>query len=286
MISRGKYKLKRICCVLGISRANQYVNPKGRPHVYKKIDDQKVLKSILEHTKERATYGYQRVTALINRQRKKDGIARWNKKRILRVMRINNLILARSPLKQKRPHIGQVITMKSNVRWCTDIFEIRCWNGEKVFVAFSLDCHDREAMSFVAQKRALFHHDIIELMDKTVTHRFGDFVEKIPHPIQWLSDNGPQFIANQLRTYGADWGLDMINTPSYSPESNGMAEAFVKLFKRDYVYTNEIWTAESVMRNLPIWFEDYNKHHPHSGLNMRSPLEYLEETFKNSEVYV
>lgn len=286
MISRGKYKLKRICCVLGISRANQYVNPKGRPHVYKKIDDQKVLKSILEHTKERATYGYQRVTALINRQRKKDGIARWNKKRILRVMRINNLILARSPLKQKRPHIGQVITMKSNVRWCTDIFEIRCWNGEKVFVAFSLDCHDREAMSFVAQKRAIFHHDIIELMDKTVTHRFGDFVEKIPHPIQWLSDNGPQFIANQLRTYGADWGLDMINTPSYSPESNGMAEAFVKLFKRDYVYTNEIWTAESVMRNLPIWFEDYNKHHPHSGLNMRSPLEYLEETFKNSEVYV
>jgi putative transposase len=47
----------------------------------------------------------------------------------------------------KRPHLGQGITLKSNIRYCSDILEIRCWNDEKVFIAFSLDCCDREALS-------------------------------------------------------------------------------------------------------------------------------------------
>lgn len=176
--------------------------------------------------------------------------------------------------------------MKSNTRYCTDIFEIKCWNSEKVFVAFSLDTCDRELMSFVAARRPLFHGDIIRLMDQTVTHRFGEFVEKLPHPIQWLSDNGPQFVALQTCSYGAKWGFDICTTPAYSPESNGIAEAFVKIFKRDYVYVNELWTAEAVLRRLPEWFADYNQHYPHSGLKMRSPLEYREAVRSTEEVPV
>lgn len=236
-----------------------------------------VLKSILEVTKDRGTYGYPRVTALINRERRKTLLSPWNEKRILRVMQINKLTLPKSVSpRPKRPHLGQVITIRSNLRYCSDILEFRCWNGEKVFVAFSLDCHDREAMSFVAEKRPLFHGDIIRLMDQTVTHRFGEFVEKLPQPIQWLSDQGPQYTALETTLYGSRWGFDVRTTPAYSPESNGIAEAFVKLFKRDYVYVNEIWTAESVLRRLPEWFADYNRNHPHSGLKMRSPLEYRE----------
>jgi transposase InsO family protein len=37
-----------------------------------------------------------------------------------------------------------------NGRWCSEGFEIGCDNGEKVRVAFALDCCDREAMSFLA----------------------------------------------------------------------------------------------------------------------------------------
>lgn len=246
-----------------------------------------VLKSILSVTKDRGTYGYPRVTALINRARRKDILEAWNKKRVFRVMQLNGLVLQKSVSpKPKRPHLGQVITIKSNVRYCTDIFEVRCWNAEKVYVAFSLDCCDRETMSYVAERRPLFHGDIIKLIDQTVTHRFGEFIEKLPHPIQWLSDRGPQFIAFQTYTYGSRWGFDMRTTPAYSPESNGIAEAFVKIFKRDYVYVNELWTAESVLRRLPEWFADYNRNHPHSGLQMRSPLEYREAQQLTGEVSV
>lgn len=236
-----------------------------------------VLKSILEVTKDRGTYGYPRVTALINRQRRIQGEDSWNEKRVLRVMQMNQLTLQKSVSpKPKRPHLGQIITLRSNTRYCSDILEIRCWNGEKVFMAFSLDCCDREVMSYVAERRPLYHGDIIQLMDQTVTHRFGEFIERLPHAIQWLTDQGPQYKALQTVAYGASWGFDVRTTPAYSPQSNGMAEAFVKLFKRDYVYTNELWTAESVLRRLPEWISDYNRIHPHSGLQMRSSLEYRE----------
>jgi transposase InsO family protein len=33
--------------------------------------------------------------------------------------------------------------------------------------------------------------------------------------------------------------------------------------------------AISVLQQLPAWFEDYNAIHPHSGLRMLSPREFI-----------
>ena len=64
-------------------------------------------------------------------------------------------------------------------------------------------------------------------------------------------------------------------TPVRSPESNGIAEAFVKTFKRDYVRVNPLPDAHTVLRQITGWFLDYNESHPHSGLGMRSPREFI-----------
>ena len=56
--------------------------------------------------------------------------------------------------------------------------------------------------------------------------------------------------------------------------SYALAEAFVKTFKRDYVYLADVWDAETVLELIPGWFEDYNEIHPHKGLKMMSPKEF------------
>ena len=50
-----------------------------------------------------------------------------------------------------------------------------------------------------------------------------------------------------------------------------MAEAFVKTFKRNYVYLADLPDAETVLGQLGAWFEDYNEYHPHKGLEMTLP---------------
>jgi transposase InsO family protein len=53
-------------------------------------------------------------------------------------------------------------------------------------------------------------------------------------PIEWLSDNGSCYIAGNTRSFAHDIGLEPSTTPIKSPQSNGMAEAFVRTIKRYY----------------------------------------------------
>ncbi len=64
-------------------------------------------------------------------------------------------------------------------------------------------------------------------------------------------------------------------TPIESPQSNGMAEAFVRTFKRDYVAFKPKPDAATVIRSLPAWHEHYNALHPHRALGYRSPRKFI-----------
>ena len=67
--------------------------------------------------------------------------------------------------------------------------------------------------------------------------------------------------------------------PTFRPsiKSNGMAESFVKGFKRDYVYFNEARDADAVMAKLAAWFHDDNHIRPHKALKIMSPIGYQQQ---------
>ena len=98
---------------------------------------------------------------------------------------------------------------------------------------------------------------------------------RAPHPVQWLSDNGSIFAAHKTIEIALALNLAPCFTPVESPESNGMAEAFVKTFKRDYVRVSPIPDALAALALVDRWMEDYNTVHPHSRRGYRSPREYI-----------
>lgn len=62
--------------------------------------------------------------------------------------------------------------------------------------------------------------------------------------------------------------MEPCSTPVRSPQSNGMAEAFVKTFKRDHVSVNPLPDAITVIAQQPSWFEHYNTLPPHKALGI------------------
>jgi putative transposase len=274
------YPVATICRTLGMARQTAYHVPRARQDgFYRRLEDETVLRQIRAVTNSRASYGYRRVWVMVNRACR----TAYNPKRIRRVMRMNGLMLPpRVHRRHGRPHLGQVSQPASNQRFCSDIFTIPCWSGEVVSVGFVIDCHDREVLAHVAAPRSLTGADIRALMERSLWKRFGEASLKTPHPVQWLSDNGPQYTATASVFYAHELGFVPITTPAYSPQSNGLAEALVKTLKRDYVAGADLRDAESVLLQLSEWIEDYNTRAPHSALGMRSPAEYRTELQSSS----
>jgi len=269
--------VKRVAETLAVSRSQLTERLKGQPRPrgrYGKAEDGELLAPIRNLLDERPTYGYRRIGALLNRERLKNKLPRLNHKRVYRLMAQNGLLLQRYTGKPPgRAHEGRIITIRPNLRWTSDGFEIACWNGEVVRAAFALDSCDREVMAWCATTGGISGEMIRDLMVESLEKRFGTACA--PLPLQWLSDNGSCYRANETIDFAISLGLVPCFTPVRSPQSNGMAEAFVKSFKRDYVYVHDRPDAQTVLSQLPRWFEDYNENHPHKGLRLKSPREFV-----------
>ena len=98
-----------------------------------------------------------------------------------------------------------------------------------------------------------------DLMLDCVERRFDAL--RAPHQVQWLTDNGSAYTAAETIDFATVLNLAACFTPVRSAQSNGVSEAFVKTFKRDYARVNPRPDAISVLQRLDEWFEDYNTLH-------------------------
>lgn len=140
--------MKVIADTLGVARSN-LIEQSGTPRSEKgrrsRRGDEGPLALIKLVIDARPSYGYRRVTALVNRTLLQAGQPRINGKRVLRIMQMNNLTLERhTACRPGRTHEGVVIALKSNIRWCSDHFEVHCRDGAIVRVLFAIDACERE----------------------------------------------------------------------------------------------------------------------------------------------
>lgn len=273
--------MKAVCQALGLARSNihrpeSWIDARTRRTT--PVSDVALLDEIKAQIIELPTYGYRRACALGNRHRATTGAPRVNAKRVYRVMAAHALLLLKAPRRRQssRPHEGKVAVAHSDVRWCSDGFEIKCDSGQTVTATFTKDCCDREILAFRAwEGKGLPGEPVREMLIEAVEKRFGD-IDGIPatHTLEFLSDNGGAYIAAETRQIVRQLGLKPVNTLVCSPQSNGMAESFVNTFKRDYVSRMDLANAKTVMAQMATAFEHFNEVHPHSALKMKSPREF------------
>lgn len=278
--------MRVVCEALGVARSHVHAL-RGRPDSWQDgrkarmpRDDEALVGEIKAQIADLPSYGYRRACALLNRERKAASLPRVNAKRVYRVMAEHALLLPKAPKRtaSSRRHDGTVAVTTSNTHWCSDGFEIKCDSGETVTATFAKDCCDREIMAWRAWTgKGLPGEPVREMLIEAVERRFGS-VESVPSQrVEFLTDNGGAYIAADTRRIARSLGLEPINTPVCSPQSNGMAESFVNTFRRDYLSRMDLTDAKTVMAQLPAAFEHFNEVHPHSSLRMRSPREFRRE---------
>jgi transposase InsO family protein len=209
-----------VASTLGVGRSTVYDRLTGTTRTrgpYSKADDADLLPRIRQIAAQRPTYGYRRIAAVINRQQRAEGLMPVNHKRVYRIMAADRLLLARRYTERADyGHDGVVVTIRSNLRWCSDGFEFTCWNGEVVRGAFIIDAHDREIIAWRAVANAgISGSDVRDIMLEAVETRFGGM--RAPVPVEMLSDNGSAYTARETRTFARQLGLKPCFTPRPQP---------------------------------------------------------------------
>jgi putative transposase len=279
LVAKGR-GIAQVSRAMSVSRAQLSLRIKRsadwqdrRSHRRNDEADAEILSDILDIISDMPSYGYRRVWGILRKRRRAEGLPPVNAKRLYRIMSEHNLLLLHDkPERPKREHKGKIAVTESDIRWCSDGFEFGCDNGEKLRVTFALDCCDREAIDWAASTGGYDSSTVQDVMLRSVEKRFGD---RLPDtPVQWLTDNGSAYTAHETRRFARELNLEPCTTAVSSPQSNGMAERFVKTMKEDYIAFMPKPDVRTALRNLAAAFTHYNENHPHSALGYHSPREY------------
>src|SRR3989454_8667902 len=216
-------------------------------------------------------YGYRRVHAELLRQG-------WsvNHKRILRLMRADNLLCLRRrkfllttgsqhglPID---PNVAEEMLLTSiDQLWVADITYIRL-QVEFVYLAVLLDAFSRRCIGW-ALRRSLEAALVLEALRMGLTRR---------HPRPGLvhhSDRGVQYASRDYTALLQQHGIRISMSRLATPYDNAQAESFIKTLK--YEEGTEYRNLEEAKALIGKFLEQvYNQQRLHSALGYRPPLEF------------
>ena len=259
--------MSHACIEHGISerRACQLVKqPRGtqRYQPIQRDDEDLLTRAIIELASQYGRYGYRRITALLQR-------AGWHvgKDRVERIWRREGL---KVPQKQKpRGRLwlndGSCVRLRpehANHVWSYDFVSTKTYDGRTARMLNLIDESTRECLLNRPERRWSSAKVIEALADVMV-------MKGVPEHIR--SDNGPEFVARDLRAWLADTGAKTLYIEPGSPWENGYCESFNSKL-RDEFLNGEIFYSMKELRVLAERFRvHYNTVRPHSSLGYRPP---------------
>ena len=125
--------------------------------------------------------------------------------------------------------------------------------------------------------RYIVHWEIRESMtEQEVETIIQRALEKHPGKApRIISDNGPQFIAKDFKTFIRLSGMTHVRTSPYYPQSNGKLERWHGSIKRECIRPAAISSLEEARRKVAEYVEHYNHARLHSAIGYVTPADKL-----------
>jgi transposase InsO family protein len=274
-VSQGNPTIERLCALAGVSRAGYYRHwhasaPRREETVVRDAVQRIALKNRF--------YGHRRIAVELC----KLGFVA-NKKRVLRLMRQDNLLCLR-----KRPFVPQ--TTDSQHRWpvvpnlarsmtptgldqlwVADITYVRMLE-EFAYLAILLDAFSRRVVGWALDTQMQVKLVMAALMMAL------DARQPQPGCLVHHSDRGTQYACGEYTDVLKSRGILASMSRLGNPYDNAKAESFMKTLKHEEVDGTLYRDVRHARRQIAVFIEDvYNRSRLHSALNYRSPLEFEAE---------
>jgi putative transposase len=256
--ARRKYGVSEryACRVLGQWRGTQRYLPMDR------TDEEALTEAMIALAIEYGRYGYRRIAVKLRE-------AGWqvSTDRVQRIWRQEGL---KVPQKQKpRGRLwlndGSCVRLRperANHVWSYDFVSAMTHDGRTLRLLVLIDEYTRECLAIRVARR-LGSYEVIETLADVMVWR------GIPEHIR--SDNGPEFVAKELREWLGKVGTDTLYIEPGSPWENGYCESFNGKMRDECLNGEIFYSLKEAQIVIEQWRVEYNTRRPHSALGYRPP---------------
>jgi transposase InsO family protein len=255
--------------LLAVPKATAYRNNSSPSE---KNPDRLLTVRIKRIAKKHKAYGYRRITAELAR---KGHVV--NHKRVLRIMRQNNLLCRRKRRYVPNttdsshglavyPNLKPAIALtQTNQLWVADITYIGLPTGF-AYLAVVLDAYSRRAIGWELGLRI---DTQLTLAALTMA------IDERGAPLYHHSDRGVQYASAAYVAVLQSHQVQMSMSRKGNPYDNASMESFMKTLKYEAVYLTQYETVEDARADIDHFIANvYNQDRLHSALGYRTPVEF------------
>jgi len=258
------------CFALGVSRSGYVKWLKREPE----SDIMGLRDELQTIAVEFPRYGYRRMAMELKRR----GFA-VNRKRVLRIMREDNLLCVKRLFKPVTTDSNHSLAIHPNLAkglevtglnqlWVADITYIRLL-AEFVYLAVVIDVFSRKCVGWELDHR-IDGRLAKRALEMALSERGGDLSGLIHH-----SDRGVQYASGDYVNMLRENCIRVSMSAKWNPYDNAFAESFMKTLKYEEVYLCEYDSFREAYANIGRFIEDvYNKKRLHSSIGYLSPDEF------------
>ena len=259
------------CSALGVSRSGYAKWLERGPE----SDSMELRDELQTIAVEFPRYGYRRMTMELKRR----GFT-VNHKRVLRLMREDNLLCAKRFFKplttdsnhslRTYPNLAKGLEVTGlNQLWVADITYIRLL-AEFVYLAVVVDVFSRKCVGWELDRR-LDAGLALNALETALSARGGADLSSLIHH----SDRGVQYASGDYVSLLRENGIRVSMSAKGNPYDNAFAESFMKTLKYEEVYLCEYESFREARANIGRFIEDvYNKKRLHSSIGYLPPDEF------------
>ena len=247
--AREEYGLseRHACRLLGQWRGTQRYGPILRS------DEDALTRAIITLASQYGRYGYRRITALLQKVGWQVG-----KDRVERIWRREGLKVPQKQKPRRRLWLneGSCVRLRperANHVWSYDFVSAMTHDGRGLRLLTLIDEYTREYLAIRVARR-LGSQEVIETLAEVM------LVRGIPEYLR--SDNGPEFVARELRHWLAKLGTGTLYIEPGSPWENGYGESFNGKLRDECLNGEIFYSLKEAQIVIEQWRMEYNTRRP------------------------